>query len=139
MDEKELKHTTLCSFKFYSFAMSIELHLRTHNSDIIGASVSHAVTSARIRDIAVMGTVGDMILSASALETTHYERKSSRAVAKGTRVTILFCGCGEAQHPADDFGIVEVPEPFRTTIVINTIITKWAAVEVEMSAIMARV
>ena len=134
MDEKELKHTTLCNFKFYSLAMSKELNLRTHNCDIIGAtSVSHATAAALIRNSAVMGTVDDMILSASAVETTHHKRKSRGAVAKGTRVNILFCGCGEAQHPADDFGIVYVPH----CPLLYAIITEWATIEVDLPAIMA--
>ena len=97
MDEKELKHTTLCNFKFYSLAMSKELILRTHNCDIIGAtSASHAFAAAHIRNSAVMGTVDDMILGASAVEAAHHKRKSRRAVAIGARVRIFVCGCGEA-------------------------------------------
>ena len=95
--EKYLKHTTLCNFKFYSLAMSKELNLRTLNCDEIGAtSASHAFAAAPIRNSAVMGTVDDMILSASAVETAHHKRKSRGAVAKGARVRMFFCGCGEA-------------------------------------------
>ena len=98
MDEKELKHTTLCSFNFYSFALSKELHLRTLNSDIIDATyaISHATAAALIRNSAVMGTVDDMSLSASTVEAAHHKRKSRGAVAKGALVRIFFCGCGEA-------------------------------------------
>ena len=74
MDEKELKHTTLCSFRYYCLAMSIQLNLRTHNCDIIGAtSASHATAAALIRNSAVMRTVDDMILSASAIEAAHHK------------------------------------------------------------------
>ena len=87
----------LIQMKFYSFAMSKESNLRTHNCDEIGAtSASHATAAALIRNSAVMRTVDDMILCASAVEAAHHKRKSRGAVAIGARVRIFVCGCGEA-------------------------------------------
>ena len=93
---------------------------------------SNAIVSTIGRHRIIMRTVKNVILTTGALEPTLYKRNICWwATAIGASIIVSISGSGESQHFANNVSIIDIPT--RTT---DSIITEWAAIVINISAIM---